>query len=212
MSKIKQLIEVKHPLVQHKLTLLRDKNTPKKLFRELVNEITLLLIYEASKDLPIHSKTIDTPLETFDAPILVDDSPVIVPILRAGLGMVEGFLSLMPDARVGHIGLYRDEDTHEPNAYYFKIPQHSSEQQYFVCDPMLATGGSAASAITQLKQHQIKKIIFVSIVSSPLGVETLAKKHPDVMIYTASVDRELNNNAYIVPGLGDAGDRLYGTQ
>lgn len=212
MNNIKNLHIVKHPLLRHKLSILRKKNTSNKEFRELLNEITLLLAYEATKTLPLSNENIETPLETFTSPILEDNKPVILPILRAGIGMVDSFLSLMPTAAVGHIGLYRDETSLEPHRYYFKIPKNSKNKQYFVCDPMLATGGTAVDTITQLKAEGITRIIFVCIVAAPEGVETLTTAHPDITIYSASLDRELNSNGYILPGLGDAGDRLFGTQ
>lgn len=178
-----------------------------------MREITTLIAYEATKQLKITTQPIETPLKIFDAPVLAQDPPVILPVLRAGLGMVEGFLSLMPSARVGHIGLYRDEDTLEPHFYYFKIPPNAEgEQHYFVCDPMLATGGSASYAIRELKGRGIKYITFICIVAAPEGVERLQSDHPGLTIYSASLDEGLNENGYILPGLGDAGDRLYGTQ
>ncbi|HEV2613334.1 MAG TPA: uracil phosphoribosyltransferase [Gammaproteobacteria bacterium] len=206
------LIEVKHPLLLHKLSSLRETKTSTKEFSELTREITLLLAYEATKDLPITTKHIKTPLESFDAPFMQGKKPVILPILRAGLGMVDGFLTLMPSARVGHIGLYRDEETLLPQFYYFKIPPKSSDRQFFICDPMLATGGSAVDTINRLKKAGIKKMIFVCLVAAPEGVKKMLEAHPDVKIYTASLDRELNSHGYILPGLGDAGDRLFGTK
>ncbi|MDX2164759.1 MAG: uracil phosphoribosyltransferase [Gammaproteobacteria bacterium] len=206
------LVEVKHPLLQHKLSSLREAKTTTKEFNELTREITLLLAYEATKDLPITHKNIKTPLETFDAPFMMGKKPVILPILRAGLGMVDGFLTLMPSARVGHIGLYRDEETLEPQFYYFKIPPNSQHRQFFICDPMLATGGSAVDTINRLKKTGIKKMIFVCLVAAPEGVKKMLDAHPDVMIYTASLDRQLNSHGYILPGLGDCGDRLFGTK
>ena len=203
---------VDHPLIQHKLSLLRRRSTVQKEFRELIYEITLLLVYEASRDLPLTTTMVETPLETFPAPCLAAaNKPVIVPILRAGLGMVDAFLTLLPEARVGHIGLFRNEETLEPQQYYFKIPKDSAQSRVFVCDPMLATGGSVAAAIHQLKKHQVHDIVFVCVVAAPEGVEHLTKAHPDVPIYTAGLDRQLNENGYILPGLGDAGDRLFGT-
>ncbi len=204
--------EVRHPLLLHKLSTLRNHRTSKKEFKELVYEITLLLVYEATKDLPITHKLIKTPLENFSAPVLQGKKPVILPILRAGIGMVDAFLSLMPSARVGHIGLYRDEETLLPECYYFKIPPHSADRQFFICDPMLATGGSAIETINRLKVNKIHKITFVCLVAAPEGVERLSKAHPDVTIFAASLDRELNDHGYILPGLGDAGDRLFGTK
>ncbi len=206
------LIEVRHPLLQHKLSTLRETRTTTKEFSELTREITLLLAYEATKDLPISHKNIKTPLEAFDAPFMKGKKPVVVPILRAGLGMVDGFLTLIPSARVGHIGLYRDEETLEPQFYYFKIPPNSQDRQFYVCDPMLATGGSAVDAITRLKKAGIKKIIFVCLVAAPEGIKKMLNIHPDVPIYAASLDRELNAQGYILPGLGDCGDRLFGTK
>lgn len=206
------LYEVRHPLLLHKLSLLRDVSTSKKDFKELVNEITMLLVYEATKDLPMTTQKIKTPLETFDAPVLSGKKPVILPILRAGIGMVDGFLSLIPSARVGHIGLYRNEETLEPQFYYFKIPKQSEDRHFFICDPMLATGGSALETINRLKAEGIKKITLVCLVAAPEGVRRLVKAHPEVPIFIANLDRQLNEHGYILPGLGDAGDRLFGTK
>ncbi len=203
---------IDHPLIKNKLTLLRRKTTVQKEFRELVHEITLLLAYEATRHLTLTSTTIETPMETCESPCLPNiNKPVIVPILRAGLGMVDAFLTLLPEARVGHIGLFRNEETLKPQEYYFKIPKDSSESCVFLCDPMLATGGSVSAAIHHLKKFGIQKIIFICIVAAPEGVRTLSSAHPEIPIYTASLDRELNKNGYILPGLGDAGDRLFGT-
>jgi len=203
---------VQHPLLQHKLTLLRDKRTATKSFKELLNEITMLLVYEATKDLPIHLKSVETPIETFDAPQLKGKKQVILPILRAGIGMVDGFLKLMPSARVGHIGYYRDETTLQPHFYFFKVPEKATERHFFICDPMLATGGSALAAIDKVKSIGVKKITFVCLVAAPEGVKRVTEAHPDVPIFCASIDRGLNEKGYIVPGLGDAGDRLFGTK
>ncbi len=203
---------VSHPLLAHKLSLLRDKTTVSKIFRELVAEITLLIAYEATQDLALTEVTVSTPLETISTPTLKDKYPVIVPILRAGLGMTESFLQLIPEARVGHVGLYRDEETLQPMQYYFKIPHNSQDSAYFVCDPMLATGGSTAKAIELLKERGIHRITLVCLVASPEGVAVVSQAHPDVKIYAASLDRELNEQGYILPGLGDAGDRLFGTK
>jgi uracil phosphoribosyltransferase len=211
-SQFPNLHEVRHPLVLHKLSSLRSVKTSTKEFKELVHEITIFLVYEATKDLPITSEIVKTPLETFDAPVLDGKKPVILPILRAGIGMVDGFLTLMPSARVGHIGLFRNEETLQPECYFFKIPKNSLDRQFFICDPMLATGGSANETINRLKASGIKKIIFVCLVAAPEGVKKLLKMHPDVPIFTASLDRELNNRGYILPGLGDAGDRMFGTK
>lgn len=204
--------EIAHPLIQHKLSLLRDYKISKREFKELLHEITILLAYEVTKDLPLTAKTIQTPLEEFKAPVLAGKKPVVLPILRAGVGMVDGFLTLMPSARVGHIGIYRNEETLEPTVYFFKIPNNSKDRQFYICDPMLATGGSALEAINHLKKQRIKKIAFVCLVASPEGVKRLYEKHPDVHIYAASLDRQLNQRGYILPGLGDAGDRLFGTK
>ena len=204
--------EVNHPLIQHKLTLLRDTKTSKNEFNLLVKEITVLLTYEATKDLPITTKIVKTPLEKFKSKVLAGIKPVIVPILRAGLGMVDGFLELMPSARVGHIGLFRDEKTLKPHFYYFKIPKDSKNRDFFVCDPMLATGGSAVEAVTRLKTAGVHKIVFVCIIAAPEGVTKFCKAHPDVQIFAAHLDRELNKDGYIMPGLGDAGDRMFGTK
>jgi uracil phosphoribosyltransferase len=205
------IIEVNHPLVQDKLTKLRDINTDKKAFKELAYEITLLLAYEATKQLPLTQLRIQTPLESFDAPVLAVDTPIIVPILRAGIGMVDAFLTLMPTAKVGHIGLYRDEKTFEPHRYFFKLPKFNKTQPFFICDPMLATAGSAIATISELKKEHVSNITLVCIVCAPEGIQSLIKAHPDVSLYTAAIDRELNKNGYILPGLGDAGDRLFGT-
>lgn len=210
--KFKNFREIMHPLLQHKLTVLRDVKTDKKGFKDLVNEITLLLVYEATKDLPMTKQKVKTPLETFEAPILSGKKPVILPILRAGIGMVDGFLALMPAARVGHIGFYRDEITLKPHFYYFKIPQHATDRQFYICDPILATGGSAVATVDKLKKVGITKITFVCILAAPEGVDKMLKKHPDVPIYGACLDRELNKKGYILPGLGDAGDRMFGTK
>jgi uracil phosphoribosyltransferase len=206
-----QFYEVHHPLVQYKLSLLRDKNTHQKLFRELVHELTLLIGYEATQNLKTIASHVETPVETANVEILEDPHPVIVPILRAGVGMVEALLSLMPSAKVGHIGTFRNESTHEPENYYFKIPQDSHLRACYVCDPMLATGGSALQAVKQLKERGVKEITLICIIAAPEGVETFLRAHPDVTIYAAKLDRCLNEHAYILPGLGDAGDRLFGT-
>ncbi len=211
-KKFPTLFQVRHPLLQHKLSLLRQVTTSKKDFKELLTEITILLAYEATKELPMTTQLIRTPLESFDAPVLSGKKPVILPILRAGLGMVDGLLSLIPSARVGHIGLYRDEKTLEPQFYYFKIPKHSKNRHFFICDPMLATGGSSLETINRLKAEGIKKITLICVVAAPEGIKRITKAHPDVPIYTASLDRQLNKQGYIMPGLGDAGDRLFGTK
>ena len=203
---------VGHPLVQHKLTLLRDRRTPTKIFKELVDEIAMLMAYEATSDLSLESMAVETPLEQSTGLRVSGKKLTLVPILRAGLGMVEGILRLVPSARVGHIGLYRDHDTLEPVDYYFKVPGDVSERDFFVLDPMLATGGSAAAAVASLKRAGASRIRFLCIVAAPQGVRRLAEAHPDVQIYCAALDRELNSMGYILPGLGDAGDRLFGTR
>lgn len=211
-SQFANFYTVDHPLIQHKLSVLRDVNTDKKCFKELVDEITLLLAYEVTKDLPMTTRTIETPLETCEVPVLYGKKPVILAILRAGIGMVDSFLTLMPSARVAHIGLYREEKTLIPQLYYFKIPPHSKDRQFYICDPMLATGGTAVTAIEKLKSAGVRKIIFVCIVAAPEGVTRVNSMHPDVPVFAASLDRALNRKGYIVPGLGDAGDRLFGTK
>ncbi len=203
---------VSHPLIQHKLSILRDQATPKKIFKELVDEIAMLMAYEATADLALASVEVDTPLETMTGKRVAGKKLTLVPILRAGLGMVEGILKLVPSARVGHIGLYRDHDTLEPVDYYFKVPGDAAERDFFLLDPMLATGGSAASAVSSLKRAGATRIKFLCLVAAPEGVARLRAAHPDVQIFTASLDRELNANGYILPGLGDAGDRLFGTR
>ncbi|MFL5580153.1 MAG: uracil phosphoribosyltransferase [Gemmatimonadaceae bacterium] len=203
---------VHHPLVQHKLTILRDRATDTKTFKDLVDEIAMLMAYEATSDLALEDIPVETPLERSVGKQVSGKKLTLVPILRAGLGMVEGILRLVPTARVGHIGLYRDHDTLEPVDYYFKVPGDAGERDFFVLDPMLATGGSAASAVMSLKRAGATRIRFMCIVAAPEGVQRLASAHPDVPIYCASLDRGLNENGYILPGLGDAGDRLFGTR
>jgi len=203
---------IEHPLIQHKLSILRDRTTPTKLFKELVDEIAMLMAFEATRDLPLESVAINTPLERTEAYRLAGDEPVLVPILRAGLGMVDGVRALVPSARVGHIGLYRDHDTLEPIEYYFKVPSDLAQRDVFVLDPMLATGGSAADAITQLKKAGAKRLRLICLVAAPEGVARVNEAHPDVQIFAAALDRQLNENGYILPGLGDAGDRLFGTK
>ncbi len=206
------LTVVSHPLVQHKLAILRDQATPKKIFKELVDEIAMLMAYEATADLALEPAEVITPLETTTGQRVAGKKLTLVPILRAGLGMVEGILKLVPSARVGHIGLYRDHDTLEPVDYYFKVPGDAAEREFFLLDPMLATGGSAASAVASLKRAGAQRIKFLCLVAAPEGVKRLHAAHPDVPIFAASLDRELNANGYILPGLGDAGDRLFGTR
>ena len=200
-----------HPLVQHKITMLRDKNTSTKDFRELAEEISLLMAYEVTRDLPLEETEVETPICKTRAKTVSGRSLGIVPILRAGLGMVNGMLSLVPNAKVGHIGLYRDPKTLKPVEYYCKMPDIEG-RDFIIVDPMLATGGSASAAITLLKQRGIKNIKFICLVAAPEGVQCLNREHPDVKIYAAALDDRLNENCYILPGLGDAGDRIFGTK
>ena len=201
-----------HPLVQHKISMLRKKTTGTNEFRTLVEEIATLMGYEALRDLPLEDVEVETPIETCMTPMLAGKKLAIVPILRAGLGMVNGVLSLVPSAKIGHIGLYRDEETHEPHEYFCKLPNPIEQRTIVVTDPMLATGGSAVAAIDFIKQHGGKHIKFMCIIAAPEGVKRLHEAHPDVQIYVGHLDRELNENAYICPGLGDAGDRIFGTK
>jgi uracil phosphoribosyltransferase len=206
------LTVVQHPLVRHKLSVLRDKETSKKKFKELVDEIAMLMAYEVTKDLPLAPVEIETPLETTTEMKLSGKKLTVVPILRAGLGMVDGVVRLIPSARVGHIGLFRDHDTLQPVDYYFKIPPEPEARDFILLDPMLATGGSASAATTSLKRSGATRVRFVCLVAAPEGVQRMLDDHPDVHVYTASLDRELNDLGYILPGLGDAGDRLFGTK
>lgn len=201
-----------HPLIQHKTAMIRKTDTTVKDFRELVKEISMLMGYEATRHLPLKEVEITTPMQDAKVNMLAGEDIAIVPILRAGLGMVDGMLALVPNAKVGHIGLYRDPETHEPVEYYCKLPADIEEREIFVVDPMLATGGSAAAAIDFIKARGGKKIIFMCLIAAPEGIEVLQKAHPDVDIFIAAKDEGLNENAYILPGLGDAGDRLYGTK
>lgn len=201
-----------HPLIQHKISLMRDKNTGSKEFRELVSEVGMLMCYEATRDLPLKEVEIETPIAMAKTKIISGRKLAFVPILRAGLGMVEGVLSLVPAAKIGHIGLYRDEKTHMPVEYYCKLPSDISERDVIVLDPMLATGGSAIDAIDMVKKHGVKSIKFMCIIAAPEGLEALQKAHPDVPVYCAALDQRLNDDKYIVPGLGDAGDRIFGTK
>ena len=203
---------ISHPLIQHKLSILRREDTSTKDFRELVNEIAMLMGYEVSRDLPLEEVEIQTPITKTVQKQLSGKKLAIVPILRAGIGMVDGFLSLVPAAKVGHIGMYRDEETLEPDEYLVKLPEDIDQRQIFVVDPMLATGGSAILAVDSLKKRGAANIKFVCLVAAPEGVKKLQDAHPDIDIYTASLDEKLNENGYIVPGLGDAGDRLFGTK
>lgn len=201
-----------HPLIQHKISMLRDKRTGTNEFRKLVEEIAVLMGYEALRDLPSESVEVETPLETCLTPVISGKKLAIVPILRAGLGMVNGILTLVPSAKVGHIGLCRNHETHEPEEYYCKLPSPIEERTIAVLDPMLATGGSAVAAVDFIKEHGGKHIKFLCIIAAPEGVERLHKAHPDVQLYCGCLDRCLNEEAYICPGLGDAGDRIFGTK
>ena len=203
---------VDHPLVQHKLTLMRRKETPTSTFRQLVNEIAMLLGYEVTRDLELTNREIETPLEAMEAPVLAGKKLCFISVLRAGNGLLDGMLSLMPSARVGHVGLYRDPTTLVAIEYYYKVPHDIGDRLAIVVDPMLATANSAIAAISRLKQGGAKRMKFVCLLAAPEGVEAFSKAHPDVELYTAALDRELNDHGYILPGLGDAGDRIYGTR
>ena len=206
-----QVHVIDHPMIQHKLTIMRKKETGSKDFRELLEEIALLMGYEVTRDIPLEDIEIETPICKMTAKTVSGRKLAIVPILRAGIGMVDGLLSLVPVAKVGHIGLYRDEVTHKPVEYYNKLPGDVHERDVFVLDPMLATGGSAVDAISIIKRSNPRSIRFLCIIAAPEGIEVLSKAHPDVEIYCAAKDEKLNENCYILPGLGDAGDRIYGT-
>ena len=201
-----------HPLIQHKVSILRDKNTSSKQFRELIREITQLMVYEATRDLPLRDAVVETPMAVMTGKKIAGRKLAFVPILRAGLGMVDGAVELVPSARVGHIGLYRDEETFKPVEYYCKLPGDIHEREVIVLDPMLATGGSAVDAISQIKLRGPKSIKFMCIIAAPEGLKALGEAHPDVQIYCAALDDHLNEKCYIVPGLGDAGDRIFGTK
>ena len=211
-TRFPNLTIIDHPLVQHKLSVLRDRETSKKKVKELVDEIAMLMAYEVTKDLPLEPVEIETPLERVTVNRLAGKKLTVVPILRAGLGMVDGVVRLMPGVRVGHIGLYRDHETLEPVDYYFKIPAEAGERDFLVLDPMLATGGSASAAVASLKRNGAKRVRMLCMVAAPEGVQRMLADHPDVHVYTAALDRELNDHGYILPGLGDAGDRLFGTK
>ncbi|MCI5802005.1 MAG: uracil phosphoribosyltransferase [Oscillospiraceae bacterium] len=201
-----------HPLIQHKLTIMRDKNTGTKEFRELVGEIGMLMCYEATRDLPLKEVEIETPVAVARTKVISGRKLAFVPILRAGLGMVEGVMEMVPAAKIGHIGLYRDPETHQPVEYYCKLPSDIEERDVIVLDPMLATGGSAIDAISMIRRHGAKSIRFMCIIAAPEGLAALQEAHPDVQIYCGAVDEKLNEHKYIVPGLGDAGDRIFGTK
>lgn len=203
---------IDHPLVQHKLTLMRTKETPTAMFRELLRETSLLLLYEVARDLPLEMREIETPLEKMESPVLGGKKLCLISILRAGDGLLQGMLDLIPSARVGHIGLYRDHETLEAVEYYFKVPHSLDERLCIIVDPMLATAHSSIAAIHRVKAAGAKNLKFVCLLAAPEGIEALSKAHPDVAIYTAAIDRELNEYGYILPGLGDAGDRIFGTK
>ncbi|MGN0813660.1 MAG: uracil phosphoribosyltransferase [Candidatus Coproplasma sp.] len=212
MKEFKNVFVFDHPLIRHKVAILRDKRTSMKEFRELIEEITTIMTYESMRDVELVPVQVETPLEVTTQYKVADDSVAIVPILRAGLGMVNGVHKVFPTAKVGHIGMYRDETTLEPHEYYCKLPDDIEHKTVFLIDPMLATGGSACDAIDALKQRGCKKIKFMAIIAAPVGIEKLATTHPDVPVYVSTLDRQLNENGYILPGLGDAGDRLFGTK
>lgn len=212
MENYKNVHILDHPLIRHKLAIIRDKNTNTKQFREIIGELATLLAYESFKDVPTQEIEVETPLEKVTQTVVKENSIAIVPILRAGLGMVDGILTLFPAAKVGHIGMYRNEETLEPEEYYCKLPAGIEDKVVMVVDPMLATGGSACDAVRQLKKRGCKKIKLMSIIAAPQGVKKIAEEHPDVEVYISTLDRCLNENGYILPGLGDAGDRIFGTK
>ena len=212
MDKFNNVHILDHPLIRHKLAIIRNKETDTKQFREIIRELATLMAYESFKDVPTQEIMVSTPLEDTTQVVVKENSIAIVPILRAGLGMVDGILTLFPAAKVGHIGLYRNEETLEPQEYYCKLPTNIEDKVVMVVDPMLATGGSACDAIKMLKKHGCKKIKFLSIIAAPEGVRKVAAAHPDVEIFVSTLDRCLNNHGYILPGLGDAGDRIFGTK
>lgn len=203
---------VDHPLIQHKISLMRDRNTGTKEFRDMVSEVAMLLCYEATRDLPTEEVEVETPMALAHTKVLAGRKLALVPILRAGLGMVDGMLNLIPAAKVGHIGLYRNEETLQPVEYYCKLPKDIAEREVIVLDPMLATGGSASDAITQIKARGAKHIKFIGLIAAPEGLKALHEAHPDVDIFVGALDEKLNENGYIIPGLGDAGDRIFGTK
>ena len=211
-SSYPNLTVLEHPLIQHKLSILRDKSTPVKDFKQLVSEIAMLMTYEVTRDLETEEVLIETPLEPMKARRVAGKKMVLVPILRAGLGMVEGITQLVPSARVGHIGLYRDPETLLPVSYYYKVPAAETDRDFFVLDPMLATGGSAAAAVSKLKAAGVNRLRFLCLVAAPEGVKAMLTAHPTVPVFAAALDRELNDHGYILPGLGDAGDRIFGTR
>ena len=205
-------IELKHPLIEHKLAILRDKKTGTKEFREIISELGELLCYEALKDAKMYETEIETPMEKMKTRKINEENYAFVPILRAGTGMLDGIINMVPNAKIGHIGMYRDEETFKPNVYFFKVPKDIEKREVLILDPMLATGGSGLDAIELLKEKGVTKIKFLCIIAAPEGIKAIEEKHPDVQIYTTSIDRQLNEHAYILPGLGDAGDRIFGTK
>ena len=207
-----KVVILDHPLIHHKLAIMRNKNTGTREFRELVNEVAGLMCYEAMRDLPTEEVLVETPITTAKCQMLAGKKLAIVPILRAGLGMVDAMVDLIPSAKIGHIGLYRDPETHEPVEYYCKLPEDIDKRQVYVVDPMLATGGSAVAAIDFLKKHGCKNIVMMNIIGCPEGIKRVTEAHPDVDLYVATCDEKLNDHAYIVPGLGDCGDRIFGTK
>ena len=206
------LTVLEHPLIQHKLAILRDKSTPVKDFKQLVNEIAMLMTYEVTRSLPTEAVEIETPLERTTARKVAGKKLTLVPILRAGLGMVDGIQQLIPSARVGHVGLFRDHNTLQPVSYYYKVPAAEVDRDFFVLDPMLATGGSAVAAVAKLRESGATRVRFLCLVAAPAGVEAMLNAHPTVPVFAAALDRELNKHGYILPGLGDAGDRIFGTR
>lgn len=204
-------IELKHPLLEHKLSILRNKKTGTKEFRELISEVTLFLCYEVMKDAKLHEVEVETPIKKMKAQMIDENNYIFVPILRAGTGMIDGIVKMIPNAKIGHIGLYRDEETVKPVRYYYKMPSGIESKEIIIIDPMLATGGSGIDAITLLKEDGAKNIKFLSIIAAPEGLKKMQEVHPDVQIYCAAIDEKLNDIGYIVPGLGDAGDRIFGT-
>ena len=205
-------IELNHPLVEHKLSILRNKKTGTKEFREIVSELATMLCYEAMKDAELNEIEIETPIQKMTAHVINEDKYAFVPILRAGTGMLDGIIKVVPNAKIGHIGMYRDEETFVPNVYFFKVPKDIEKRDVIILDPMLATGGSGLFAIELLKEQGVKNIKFLCIIAAPEGIKRIEEKHPDVQIYCAHIDEKLNEHAYIVPGLGDAGDRIFGTK
>lgn len=206
------VIELNHPLVSHKLSILRDKKTGTKEFREIISELSMMLCYEAFEDAELEEKEIETPICKMTGKFLNEDNYAFIPILRAGTGMLDGLINIIPNAKIGHIGMYRDEETLIPHRYYFKTPENLEKREVIILDPMLATGGSGMDAIEALKESGAKKIKFLCIIAAPEGIKKIQEKHPDVQIYCAKIDDHLNENGYIVPGLGDAGDRIFGTK